>query len=55
MKYIIAFCFLFSFQASSTEVLDWDSIPQGEVDNKWDDVERDASNFIWNTLDDKRS
>ncbi|MEE2743975.1 MAG: hypothetical protein VYD54_08715, partial [Bdellovibrionota bacterium] len=56
MKYknFIVFCFLFvaSFHARGTEILDWDSIPEGEVDNKWDNIERDASNFIWNTLDD---
>ncbi|MEE2742332.1 MAG: hypothetical protein VYD54_00395, partial [Bdellovibrionota bacterium] len=52
MKFLIVLCLLFSFHASGIEVLDWGSIPEGEVNNKWDSVEREATNFIWNALDD---
>ena len=43
----------FSIQGGmGQEVLDWDTIPAGEDDNRWDGFRNDITNFIWNQLDD---
>ena len=44
---------LFSIQGGmGQEVLDWDTIPAGEDDNRWDGFRNDVTSFIWNQLDD---
>ena len=51
---IIFICLLaFSIQnGKAQDVLDWDTIPAGEEDNKWDHLKRTVTNFIWDQLDD---